>query len=131
MRDKKMEKIIRRMKKHYEEVKKDTDRYNEILEKYKPQAYPDKQMYEKYYEELINGVREARTGNEWFIQNMTKKDAGAVLVFLGLHHPASPTVLRYLADQKITEREPWKRSVFEDRIYAVSHSNIDQHYIGE
>ncbi len=129
MKDKKMEMFIRRMKERSEKVKEDTDRYNEILEKYKPYAYPDKQMYEKYYEELINGTREAKTGNEWFIQNMTKKDAGAVLVFLGLNHPASPTVLRYLADQRITEREPWKRSVFDDKIYAVSHSNINQHYI--
>ncbi len=129
IKKKEMEKIICRMKKRHERTTED-DRYKEVLEKNKPKyACLDNQMMEKYYEELICGSREARTGNEIFIQKMTKKDAGAVLVFLGLNHPASPTILRYLADKKVAEREPGKTSLFDDRIYAVSHYNINQPHI--
>ncbi|MBD5468910.1 MAG: hypothetical protein HDR21_12250 [Lachnospiraceae bacterium] len=61
----------------------------------KPEYYT-----EEYYQQLIEGKLRPRCGFDMFIQKKTKKDAGLVLACIGLDHPASREVLRYLADQK-------------------------------
>lgn len=58
---------------------------------------------EMYYEKLINGAIPARTGFDKAIQVHTRKDAGLVLVMIGMDHPASKTVYKYLVRQKRAE----------------------------
>lgn len=55
---------------------------------------------DRYYEDLINGRIPSRTGFEKVIQRLTKKDAGVVLVMIGMNHPAAKVVYRYLVKQK-------------------------------
>lgn len=55
---------------------------------------------ERYYEDLINGRVSARTGKEKIIQDVIEKDAGMVLAMLGLDHPASKVIFKYLLEQK-------------------------------
>lgn len=61
---------------------------------------------EKYYEGLIHGIIPAKTGYEKAIQ-CTKKDAGLVLAMIGVDHPASKIVHKYLAKQKYEETKRW------------------------
>lgn len=58
---------------------------------------------DKYYEDLINGRIPSRTGVEKAIQMLTKKDAGVVLVMIGIDHPAAETVYQYLVQQKLDQ----------------------------
>lgn len=53
------------------------------------------------YEELIQGKVKARTALEKMVGQLTKVDAGLVLAMIGLDHPASETVFRHLAAEKI------------------------------
>ncbi len=55
---------------------------------------------EGHYEDLIKGRVPARTGKEKIIQDVTRRDAGMILVMLGLDHPASKLVFKYLVAQK-------------------------------
>lgn len=115
----------KREEKIVSKLKKGLQRANEISKGMNRDSIPEdiclnSQMIEKYYDELILGTRKPRSGNEIFIQKVTRKDAGAVLVYLGLNHPASPTVLRYLADQRSTAGEI-PESLYARQIYAVSH----------
>lgn len=55
---------------------------------------------ERYYEDLISGRVQARTGKEKIIQDVTRKDAGMILTILGLDHPASKVIFKYLVEQK-------------------------------
>lgn len=55
---------------------------------------------ERYYEDLVNGRVPARTGKEKIIQDVTGKDAGMILAILGLDHPASKVIFKYLVEQK-------------------------------
>ncbi len=59
----------------------------------------------KYYEDLIEDVQKV-SGNamDRFIAEWTRKDPAFVLAAIGLNHPASPTVLRYLAKMKNEEK---------------------------
>lgn len=59
-----------------------------------------------YYEALIQGEIPARTAYEMMIQEWTKTDAGLVLAAIGLEHPASVLVHRYLANQKYEKINP-------------------------
>ncbi len=52
------------------------------------------------YEDLIQGKAPARNVQEKIIQKYTKTDAEFVLAIIGLEHPASVMVHRYLVDQK-------------------------------
>lgn len=52
------------------------------------------------YEELIQGRVPACNVQEKLIQKYTRTDAGIVLAAIGVDHPASATVQRYLAEQK-------------------------------
>lgn len=52
------------------------------------------------YEKLIEGEIPARNMQEKMIQDLTKKDAGLALAIIGLDHPASITIHRYLVKQK-------------------------------
>ena len=58
---------------------------------------------ELYYEKLINGAVPAQTGFDKAIQAHTRKDAGLTLVMIGMDHPASKTVYKYLVRQKRAE----------------------------
>ena len=58
---------------------------------------------ELYYEKLINGAVPAQTGLEKAIQTHTRKDAGLALAMIGIDHPASKTVYKYLVRQKRAE----------------------------
>lgn len=57
----------------------------------------------KYYEKLINGLVPARTGFDKAIQANTKKDAGLVLAMIGVDHPATKVVYKYLVQQKLDQ----------------------------
>lgn len=52
------------------------------------------------YEKLIEGEIPARNMQEKIIQDLTKKDAGLALAIIGLDHPASITIHKYLVKQK-------------------------------
>lgn len=65
----------------------------------------------KRYEDLIQGKVPARNVQEKIIQKYTKRDAGFVLAIIGLEHPASVTVHRYLLDQKYGSISPESRLI--------------------
>lgn len=66
---------------------------------FQPTTYNDLTT-EKHYEDLINGRVQARTGKEKIVQDVIKKDAGMILAMLGLDHPASKMIFKYLVEQK-------------------------------
>lgn len=68
--------------------------------------YVDSGDSDAYYEALIQGKIPARTAYEMMIQEWTKTDAGLVLAAIGLEHPASVLVHRYLANQKYEKINP-------------------------
>lgn len=82
---------------------------------------------EKYYDELIFGIRKPRSGTEAYIQSGTMEDAGRVLAYLGLNHPASPAVLRYLADQKLAAGTK-EIDFFTEQIRSNSHQNTEKRH---
>ncbi len=57
----------------------------------------------RYYEELVEGRIPSRTGVEKAIQMLTKKDAGVVLAMIGMNHPATEIVYKYLVQQKLDQ----------------------------
>lgn len=73
----------------------------------------------EYYQMLIRGEAKERSGMDKFIRTMTKKDAGLVLSCIGLNHPASSEVFKYLADQK--EQRYSKPNPFGNFIRRNSH----------
>ena len=61
-----------------------------------------KRADEEYYEKLIDGSIPARNGFEKAI-SLASKDAGMALAMIGMDHPASEKVFRYLVRQKYEE----------------------------
>lgn len=57
-------------------------------------------LTEKHCEDLINQQVRAKTGIEKLVQDLTQKDAGVILAILGLDHPASKVIFKYLVKQK-------------------------------
>lgn len=56
---------------------------------------------EKKYEKLISRRMPVSNAKEKIIVELTNRDPALALAYLGLNHPASPVVLRYLADQQL------------------------------
>ncbi len=74
-----------------------------LCKKLEREATSDAAEIDEYYEGIINSKLPARTGMEKAIQGLTLKDAGVVLVMIGMEHPASRVVYKYLVDQKLKQ----------------------------
>lgn len=92
-------------KKKLKELKKRNKRIKKVVEEVKADFSLPTPTGELNYEDLIQGKCAGRTGTEFYIQKLTLKDPGLVLAFIGLDHPASPVVLKYLADEKYKQLE--------------------------
>lgn len=80
---------------------------------------------EKYYEDLIEGIIPARNGFEKAIQ-CTKKDAGMALAMIGLDHPASKIVHKYLAKQKYEQTGRWSHLLCRHFAYHANNQEVAQ-----
>jgi len=52
----------------------------------------------EYFEEIIQGKRKPKNATESVISR-TKKDAGMVMAYIGIDHPAFETVFKYFVSQ--------------------------------
>lgn len=79
----------------------------------------------EYYEHMIRCRPDCRPRScvDILIQKLAKKDPAYVLAVIGVTHPAAEVVLKYLADQILTDPEPErKHPVCEGCILEHSHT---------
>lgn len=78
----------------------------------------------EYYEHMIRCRPDCRPRScvDILIQKLAKKDPAYVLAVIGVTHPAAEVVLKYLADQILTDPEPERRHpICEGSIMEHSH----------